>query len=54
MQWNSKLFRKKHVKSIKSFSSHDRVLFFQELGELLQSGYSLAQGLDILVSAHVK
>lgn len=54
MQWNSKLFRKKHVKPIKSFSSHDRVLFFQELGELLQSGYSLAQSLDILASAHVK
>ena len=39
---------------IKHFKTSEQVLFFQELGELLQSGYSISQSLDILASAHTK
>ena len=44
-------FQKKRVKH---FKTSEQVLFFQELGELLQSGYSISQSLDILASAHTK
>ncbi|GMA69470.1 competence protein CglB [Leuconostoc litchii] len=40
------------IKSLSRFKKQDQVLFFQELGELLGSGYSIAQSIDILVSAH--
>lgn len=47
-------FLRKRTKHIKRFNTYEQVLFFQELGELLQSGYSISQSLDILASAHIK
>ncbi len=44
----------KPIKNLARFNKRDQVLFFQELGELLSSGYSIAQSIDILASAHQK
>lgn len=44
----------KPIKNLAYFNKRDQVLFFQELGELLSSGYSIAQSIDILASAHQK
>jgi len=51
MQLKLTKFQKKRIKH---FKTSEQVLFFQELGELLQSGYSISQSLDILASAHTK
>ena len=47
-------YHKKQLTRSKRFKIREQILFFQELGELLQSGYSISQSLDILASAHSK
>ncbi|WP_248719749.1 type II secretion system F family protein [Convivina intestini] len=38
--------------NLKKFKRHDQVRFFQELGELLDSGYSIVRSLDVLEKSH--
>lgn len=54
MVWQLKKYHKKRLKHSKRFKIREQILFFQELGELLQSGYSISQSLDILASAHMR
>lgn len=52
MLWLKNKFHPMFTKRSKTFKLREQVLFFQELGELLHSGYSIAQSLDILSTAH--
>ena len=54
MQLKITKFQRQRIKRTTHFKTSEQVLFFQELGELLQSGYSISQSLDILASAHTK
>lgn len=49
---NKEKLVKKLGRSTERFNTKEQVLFFQELGELLKSGYSINQSLDILALAH--
>lgn len=52
MHWRPIKFPKRVITTSSNFKRQHQVLFFQELGELLQSGYSIAHSLDILAAAH--
>lgn len=52
MHWRPIKFPKHIITTSRNFKRQHQVLFFQELGELLQSGYSIAHSLDILAAAH--
>lgn len=52
MHWRPIKFPKRIITTSHNFKRQHQVLFFQELGELLQSGYSIAHSLDILAAAH--
>ncbi|CAM3151673.1 type II secretion system F family protein [Leuconostoc rapi] len=54
MLYQLKKYHQKRLTRSKRFKIRDQISFFQELGELLQSGYSISQSLDILASAHSK
>ena len=51
MHWRPIKFPKHIITTSRNFKRQHQVLFFQELGELLQSGYSIAHSLDILAAA---
>lgn len=52
MHWRPSKLQTMFTRRSPTFKRQDQVVFFQELGELLQSGYSIAQSLDILAAAH--
>lgn len=52
MVLNMKLFQTKHLKNSKILNKKQQVIFFQEMGELLQSGYSLSESIEVLTYAH--
>ena len=54
MHWRPIKFPKRIITTSRNFKRQHQVLFFQELGELLQSGYSIAHSLDILAAAHTQ
>lgn len=51
--WQAKLHQQRE-QHFSRFKTSDQVQFFQELGDLLASGYSIGESIDIMTDAHQK
>ncbi len=51
--WQAKLHQQRE-QHFSRFKTSDQVQFFQELGDLLASGYSIGESMDIMTDAHQK